>query len=126
MAGTRVQTNSICDSIQAWNITAVTAGLLLWRYVAVSYGRVRGVKFRAETAGTGGGNTVCDIQINGTSIWSVAANKPTLAATSTGEFTNSDPDVGAFHPGDRIDMLVSSISTTGHAQLMGTGAIIVD
>ena len=126
MAGTRVQTNSICDSIQGYNAAAVTANLILWKYIAVSYGRIKGVKFFGGTAGTGGGNTVCDIQINGTSIWSVTANKPTLAATSTGEFTNSDPDVGSFHPGDRIVMLVSSISSTGHADLYGTGAVVVD
>jgi hypothetical protein len=124
--GTRVQVASICDSVQGYNAGAVTAALVLWKYVTVSFGRIKGVKAYAGTAGTGGGNTVLDITINGTSIWSVAGNKPTLAATSTGEFANSDPDVGAFRPGDRVSMLVSSISTTGHADLYFTAAVTGD
>jgi hypothetical protein len=126
MPGTRVQVASICDSIQGYNAAAVTANLVLWKYVAVSFGRIKGVKYYAGTAGTGGGNTVGDITINGTSIWSVAGNKPTLAATSTGEFANSDPDVAAFRPGDRIVMSVLSISSTGHADLMATAAVTPD
>jgi len=126
MPGTRVQTNSVCDSIQGYSSTAVTATQILWKYIAVTYGRLKGIKFYGGTAGTGGGNTVCDITINGTSVWSVAGNKPTLLATATGEFANSDPDVGSFRPGDRIVMSVLSISTTGHADLYGVAAVVVD
>ena len=127
MPGTRVQTSSICDSIQGYNSAAVTAGLILWKYIAVSFGRVKGVKAFGGTAGAGAGNTVLDITRNGTSIWSVAANKPTLAAASTGEFTNSDPDVGNFGPGDRLVMTVSSIpATTGHADVYMTAAVVIE
>lgn len=127
MPGTRVQVSSICDSIQGYNAAAVTAGLTLWKYIAVSFGRIKGVKFFAGTAGVGAGNTVCDITVNGVSIWSVAANKPTLLGTGTGEFANSDPDVGGFRPGDRIVMTVASIpATTGHADLIGVAAVTPD
>lgn len=130
MAGTRVPGGSVFDSMQGYNLGAVTANLVLWKYVAPAYGRVKGVRVYADTAGTGGGNTVVDILRNpagapgaGTSIWSVAANKPTLAATSTGEFANSDPDLGSIHPGDQLFLVVSSISSTGHASLYAVAMI---
>lgn len=118
------------DSLQGYNLAAVTANQVLWKYIAPAYGRVKGVRVYADTAGTGGGNTVIDILKNpagapgaGTSIWTTAANRPTLAATSTGEFTNTDPDLGGVHPGDQLFLVVSSISTTGHASLYAAAMI---
>jgi len=76
------------------------------------------------TAGTGGGNTVCDVLLNGTTIWTAAGNRPTgLAVTANLEFTNTTPDVRAFQPGDRIQLQVASVSSTGHARLMMSVAL---
>jgi hypothetical protein len=79
----------------------------------------------AVTAGTGGANTVVDVLVNGTSIWATAGNKPTLLATSTGEFANAvgDPNKTGVRPGDRISIQVASISSTGHARLSATVAL---
>lgn len=126
MPGTRVQGNSVIDSLQGYNLTAVTAAQVLWKCVPPFFGRIKGVKAFADTAGTGAGNTVLDITRNGTSIWTTAANRPTLAATSTGEFANSDPDLGNFRPGDQLALIVSAISTTGHASLYAHAAMVVD
>ena len=86
--------------------------------------RLTAVKVYATTAGTGGGNTVVDLLRNGVSVWSAAGNRPTLAAVSTGEFTNTRPDRGVgLDPGDRIAFQVASISTTGHARLSASAAL---
>ena len=76
--------------------------------------RIAAVKARAETAGTGAGNTVLDILINGTTIWRTAGNRPTLLATSTGEFANTQPTNTTLQSDDRLQVKVISISTTGH------------
>lgn len=126
MPGTRAQAKDIVDTVQGYSSAAVTAAQVLFEYVAPMFGRISGIKFLAVTAGTGGGNTVGDVLLNGTSIWAVnTAGKPTLAATSTGEFTNSVPDPGsrAIRPGDRLTLQVASISSTGHARLMCTVGI---
>ena len=125
MPGTRAQSKNIIDNIPGYSSAAVTAAQVLTEYVATCFGRLTAVKFLAVTAGTGGANTVGDVLINGTSIWSAAGNKPTLLATATGEFANTvgDPGRVAVRPGDRITLQVNSVSTTGHARLMATATI---
>jgi hypothetical protein len=125
MPGTRSQAKNVIDAAQGYSGAAVTAAQVLSEFVSTSFGRISGIKFLAVTAGTGGGNTVGDVLLNGTSIWSVAANKPTLAATSTGEFTNAVPDPGSrgVRPGDRLTLQINTISSTGHARVMATVAL---
>ena len=125
MPGTRAQSKNITGYVTGYSNAAVTAAQVLNEFVAVSFGRITGVKFYAVTAGTGGATTVGDVLKNGTSIWATAANRPTLLATSTGEFANSVGDAGsvAVRPGDRITLQINSISSTGHARLMATCAI---
>jgi hypothetical protein len=125
MPGTRTQAKNVADTFQGYSNAAVTAAQILYECVLLSFGRISGIKFFAVTAGTGAGNTVGDVLLNGTSIWSNAANKPTLLATSTGEFTNSVPDPGSrgVRPGDRITIQIASVSTTGHARLMANVGI---
>ena len=120
MPGTRSQPGNICDSCQGYSQTAVTAGQILFEYVSNAYERITGVKFLAVTAGVGAGNTVGDILLNGTTIFSNAANKPTLASASTGEFNNPLPDPNSrnLRPGDRLTLQINSIpATTGHARV---------
>jgi hypothetical protein len=125
MPGTRAQGKSVADTIWGGSSAAVTAAqnLITVPYVATFNGRIQAVKVYGGTAGTGGGNTVCDVTVNGTSIWSQAAAKPTLLATATGEFNNAIGDRGSFKAGDRINLLVSSISSTGQAALSMTVAL---
>ena len=125
MPGPRANAQAIAQNIQGYSSTAVTAGQNLTEGVSVVFGRITAVKFYGATAGTGGANTVGDVLVNGTSIWAVAANKPTLLATSTGEFTNSlgDPIRSAVKPGDLITLQVASISSTGQARVAATATI---
>jgi hypothetical protein len=125
MPGTRAQAKNVCDTVVGYSSAAVTAAQVLNEYVCVNFGRLTGIKFFAVTAGTGGGNTVGDVLINGTTIWATAGNKPTLLATSTGEFNNAVPDANtrSVRPGDRVTIQVNSVSSTGHARLMATVAI---
>jgi hypothetical protein len=126
MPGTRAQAKNIVDNVTGYSSAAVTAAQILNEYVVTCFGRLTGVKFLAVTAGSGAGNTVGDVLKNGTSIWATAANRPTLAAASTGEFTNSIGDAGSvsIRPGDRITLQVNTIpATTGHARLCATASI---
>jgi hypothetical protein len=122
MPGTRAQAKNVIDSVAGYSNAAVTAAQILQEYVSNTSARLTGIKFYAVTAGTGGGNTVGDVLINGTSVWANAANKPTLLATSTGEFANAvaDPNTRSVRPGDRITVQINSVSSTGHARLMAT------
>lgn len=100
---------------------AVTAGQVLaecsfpWHS-----GKIGGASAQAVTAGTGGGNTVLDILVNGVSIFGAAGDKPTLLATNTGVFTMAVPTSKALRYEDRISVIVLSVSTTGHARLSFT------
>ena len=125
MPGTRSQPGSTTDVVTGYSNAAVTASQFLNEYIVVFFGRITGIKVYATTAGTGGGNTVVDVLVNGTSIWATAGNKPTLLATSTGEFANAVGDAGrvGVRPGDRIALQVASISSTGHARLSASAAI---
>ena len=103
---------------------AVTAGQVLTEWSSCVYGRIGGFSAQAQTAGSGAGNTVLDVQITGTSIYTVTASRPTLASASTGQFTNAKANIRAIRPGDRVTVLVLSIpATTGHARVSGTVAV---
>jgi hypothetical protein len=125
MPGTRAQSKNIIDTIAGYSNAAVVASQFLTEWVVVGFGRITGIKVYGATAGTGGATTVVDVLVNGTSIWATAGNKPTLLATSTGEFANTvgDPNKTGVRPGDRISIQVASISSTGHARLSATVAL---
>jgi len=108
--------------VSGYSSAAVTAAQVLSEYVSVVFGRLSGIKFSAVTAG--GGACVADVLVNGTSVWSVAGNKPTLAS-GTGEFTNSVPDPGSrgIRPGDRITLQINSVTTTGPARVSASVGI---
>lgn len=87
-------------------------------------GRIGGAEFYAVTAGTGGGNTVLDILLNGTSIFAAAGDKPTLlAVTAAAAFAMNPPSVRALKFGDRITVIALTVSTTGHARVSGSVAL---
>src|SRR5262245_31092474 len=125
MPGTRAQSKNVIDVVNGYSLAAVTAAQILSQYLVTAFGRLTGIKFYAVTAGTGGGNTVGDVLVNGTSIWATAANRPTLLATSTGEFANTLGDAGKIvvRPGDRITLQINSVSSTGHAGVYASAAL---
>lgn len=118
MAGTKTGAEDVATVFQGTSTGAVTAAQYLQATVVVFPCRLTAVKVYAATAGTGGGNTVVDLLKNGTSVWSSAGNRPTLAATSTGEFASTKPNRGtALNPGDFLTWYVDTVSATGHARL---------
>lgn len=124
MAGTRTGAEDVATTVRGYANAAVTASQYLEETVVLFPCRLTAVKVYATTAGTGGGNTVVDLLKNGTSVWAAAGNRPTLAATSTGEFTNTRPDRGAaLNAGDVLAFQVASISATGHARLAASAAL---
>lgn len=126
MPGTRAQSKNIVQTVTGYSSAAVTAAQVLQESVVVAYGRLTGIKFLAVTAGSGAGNTVGDVLINGTSVWATAGNKPTLGTAATGEFANSvaDPNTRSVRPGDRITIQINTIpASTGHARVMASVAL---
>lgn len=117
MPGTTSTTERVLATLNGYGLAAVTGTQYLTEWVAPFTCRLGGVRAYATTAGTGAGNTVLDVLVNGTSVWTTAGNRPTLAATSTGEFANTSPDGRAIQKGDRVALQVASISSTGHARL---------
>lgn len=123
MPGTSTNAFPVRHIFTGYSSAAVTASLVLSEMVVPFDGQIRAVKVLGVTAGTGAGNTVVDLQKNGVTMYSTAANRPTLAAASTGEFANATPDIKSVQKGDRLTWIVSSISTTGHARLMASAAL---
>jgi hypothetical protein len=121
MPGTKSDYRKVLAMPVGYSSAAVTAGQNLLEFAVPFPCRIGGIVGRAETAGTGVGNTVLDVLKNGTSIWSASANRPTLAAISTGEFASTVPEARAMQPltpsMDRLTLQVAGISSTGHARL---------
>jgi hypothetical protein len=109
---------SIVGFVSGNSVAAVTGSQWLVQWGGSSMAlKIGGIQAYARTAGTGVGNTVLDIFVNGVSIWNRSGDRPTLAATSTGAFVLQAPVNLTVQIGDRIDIQVASISSSGHAQL---------
>jgi hypothetical protein len=103
--------------------SATTAGQYLTELQMPFAARLGGIQATAQLAGSGAGSTVLDVLINGTSIWTTTASRPTLLALSTGSFAVVSPGARTLKRGDRLSLLVAAISTTGHARVALTVAI---
>ena len=117
MPGGKTAAAGVRHLVTGYSNAAVTASLYLVEDIIPFPTHITAVKVYASTAGTGAGNTLVDVLLNVTTIWTTAGNRPTLAATSTGEFANTRPDARQVDSGDRIAIQVASVSTTGHARL---------
>ena len=119
--GTNSPADIVLGVLNGYNNAAVTASLYLEEATIPMDCVIGGIRAYAETAGSGSGNTVLDVLKNGSTIWSTAANRPTLLGTDTGDFASTAPDITAINEGDRIALQVASIpATTGHARVFMT------
>lgn len=109
------------------------AGQLLTQHLVLFRCEIAQIMAYAGTAGTGGASTVLDVLVSHvnlttgvydtpTSIWATTANKPTMLALNTGLFSTAKPDYLsgtsyslALKPGDLIQLVCPTISSTGHA-----------
>lgn len=122
-SGTYSDASSVLAVVSGYSVAAVTAAQYLVELQLPFACRVGGIQARAATAGTGAGSTVLDVLINGTSIWTVAASRPTLLAASTGSFASLRAPSNSLKRGDVLSLQVASISSTGHARLALTLAL---
>ncbi len=103
---------------------AVTAGQYLKEFVVPFACRIAAVMADAGGAGVGAGNTVIEVLKNGVTVFTTAANRPTLAAASTGAFANTQPDITALQPGDVLSIQIASIpATSGHTRVKTSVAL---
>lgn len=118
MAGTVARANVARRTLRAHHAAATTAETI-GEDVITFKGKIVGVQGYAGAVGAGAGDTVLDITVNGTSIWSVATNRPTLAAASSGVFASTIPIAAGSRvkPGDIVLLTVASISDTGHERV---------
>src|SRR5919202_7114539 len=122
MAGPRQSAFPARGNVRGHSSSAGTTNQVLEEMVVPFRCEIGAITALAVTAGSGAGNTVLDVLVNGTTIFVTTTNRPTLAAASTGEFTTSPPDgTRALRPGDRVTLQVASIpATNGHARVMAS------
>jgi hypothetical protein len=124
MPGTRSDPARVVGMISGYSNAAVTAGQVLWEETVRFAGRLGGIGFDAGGAGSGAGSTVCDVQINGASIWSSTSDRPTLASASTGELALGAAYARALKVGDVVALKVISIpAVAGHTRVKGTAVL---
>ena len=97
---------------------AITAGVAKREWIVTFYGRIVDVICDSTTAGSGGTSDIIDVNINGTTIYTTQANRPTLLVGNTGMFTESaEPDAAlTVVPGDILSYDIDQIATTGSAR----------
>ena len=98
------------------NIAAITTGNNKWRWTITRHSRITDVVVDSITAGSGGTSDIIDINLNGTTIYTTQANRPTLLQADTGLWTEAgEPEITVLVPGDVITIDIDQISTTGSA-----------
>lgn len=97
---------------------ALTTGTNKREWVVTRAGRIVGVRLNSGGTGTGAGSSTIDVNINGTTIFTTQANRPTIATASTGDWTVLSPDGNvAVREGDVISYDVDAIpATAGHTR----------
>lgn len=94
------------------------AGVMIPSAMTISH-----VKIYSETAPTAT-DLICDININGTSIFTTGLNLPTVAA-GTKAVNSRIPDVTALAVGDRLTVDVDQVGTVaGGAPLLVTVVLV--
>jgi len=88
-------------------------------------GRISAVVASAAGAGGTSGSDILDVQKNGTTMFTTAANMPTLGYASTGAFANKLPDVLNCVASDVITIKVTTAAGTGHTGVTATVVIEV-
>ena len=78
-------------------------GQMIDMLVAVAPATIRRVIAVADAGGTG---TVLDVRINGTSVWTNPADRPTLAGGAGGRFLSGRINRSAIQPGDVVSLVM--------------------
>ena len=109
---------SVQGFLTGYLATGGTNGLVLNGMVAVAPGQIRFV----TAAASGGGTTyILDVTVNGRTIWTNPADRPTLTGASAGKFVSGRVNASAIKPGDLILLMVAQAGNK--ANLVATVAI---
>ena len=113
----KVPRGTSIETLRFVNVAAITSGADKWRHTVTRYCRITDVVVDSITAGSGGTSDIIDIHLNGTTIYTTQANRPTLLQGDTGMFTEAgEPEVTELNVGDIISVDVDQIATTGSAK----------
>ncbi len=82
------------------------------RWVAPHAGEITGVTLSVGTAPTGA-SLICNLQKNGTNMFTTSGNRPTVVAAATKTAAKSAaPDTATFAAGDEIKLVVAQVGST--------------
>lgn len=114
----RVPRGVAVHTFEDFSNAAITTGAAKREWIVTFYGRIVDVICDSETAGSGGTSDIIDVNLNGTTIYTTQANRPTLLVGNTGMFTeSSEPDAAlTVVPGDILSYDIDQIATTGSAR----------
>lgn len=100
-----------------YSSAALTATATKWEWVVPFDCHILDVICDSETAGSGGTSDIIDVNVNGTTIYTTQANRPTLLVGNTGLFTEAgEPSTHQLVAGDVLSYDVDQIATTGSAR----------
>jgi hypothetical protein len=103
---------------------ALTTGSNKKEWIVPFFGRILDVICDSEVAGSGGVSDIIDIHLNGTTIYTTQARRPTLVVGDTGMFAEAaEPEIRNLRPGDILSLDVDQIATTGSSRFKA--AIVV-
>ena len=112
----------VCKTFQWESVSALTTGTSKGRYLVPTFCSLREVFVSSGTAGSGGTSDIIDVNIDGTTIFTTQANRPTLLVGDTGTWSLSGlgavimpPEVTSCKPGTVITYDVDQVCTTGSA-----------
>lgn len=93
---------------------ALTTGTAKKEWIMPFDGRITDVIVTSQAAGSGGTSSIIDVNINGTTIYTTQARRPTLLLADSGMYAESgEPQVTAVKAGDLIGYDVDQVTTTG-------------
>lgn len=82
------------------------------RWVAPFAGEIVGVTLSVGTAPTGAA-LICNLQKNGSNMFTTSGNRPTVAISATKSAAlSAAPDVATFVAGDEIKLTVAQVGST--------------
>lgn len=107
------------EVFENYTSAALTVGTIKYEWIVPYRCKILDVIVQSATASVGGiSSNIIDIMVNGVTIYTTAANRPTLAALDTGMWTEAGEPDGqtTLNPGDILRFDVIQVDTTGPAR----------
>ena len=108
--------NVVRHQLTHYIAAALTTGTSKWEWIVPFYCKILDVICDSETANSGEATDIIDVNLNGTTIYTTQANRPTLGTANTGLFARGQAEVEELRPGDIVSFDVDQIATTGSAR----------